>query len=51
MQNNKCKILKFTLGQMDLGIYALEQAEHFWPEYSKAERIVPVTTELISALL
>lgn len=36
-------------GQTLSGTYILEHAEHFWPPYSKAERIVPVTTLSTSA--
>lgn len=39
----------FSLGQRDSGIYAREQAEHFWPQNSKAARIVPVATVCMSA--
>lgn len=31
------------------GTYILEHAEHFWPPYSNAERIVPITTLWMSA--
>jgi len=34
-----------TSGHKDSGTYSLEQAEHFCPLYSKAERIVPFTTQ------
>lgn len=33
-----------TSGHRPAGTYILEQAEHFWPLYSKAERTVPFTT-------
>lgn len=36
-------------GQRLLGTYILEQAEHFCPPYSNAERMVPVTTLSTSA--
>lgn len=36
-------------GHRESGTYILEQAEHFCPPYSKAERMVPVTTLPISA--
>lgn len=36
-------------GHSELGTYRREQAEHFWPPYSKAERSVPLTTLSTSA--
>jgi len=38
-----------TLGHNDWGTYSLEQAEHFWPQYSNEDRMVPVTTDVTSA--
>merc|ERR1719365_79640 len=37
-------------GQRDSGAYTLEQAEHFCPEYSKADRMVEATTVSTSAV-
>lgn len=39
----------YTLGQSDSGTYILEQAEHFCPQNSKADLIVPKTTLSTSA--
>lgn len=36
-------------GHNDSGMYAREHAEHFCPQYSKAERMVEVITESGSA--
>lgn len=38
-----------TAGQIDCGTYMREQAEHFCPLYSNADRIVPKITDWISA--
>lgn len=43
------KVWCLTFGQRDSGTYIREQAEHFWPLYSKEERIVDVITESTSA--
>lgn len=40
---------RLTCGHMLSGTYILEHAEHFWPPYSNAERIVPFTTLSTSA--
>lgn len=41
---------KITLGHKDWGTYILEQAEHFWPQYSNEDRIVPLITDVTSAV-
>lgn len=38
-----------TLGHKDSGTYMREQAEHFCPQYSNDDLMVPITTELASA--
>ena len=43
--------LKTRFHEPLLGKNALEQAEHFWPPYSKEERIVPTATWRTSAEL
>lgn len=45
MSSSPCLIC----GHLLSGTYILEQAEHFWPPYSNAERMVPVTTLSMSA--
>lgn len=38
-----------TFGHRDSGTYIREHAEHFCPQYSNADLIVPGTTEATSA--